>query len=69
MSDDICIKTKKQIAKHMEAIKRLREDLDSYVGTAKESQVGSDPENIHERIHQHEEKIQNLQDLLTHNGC
>ncbi|MDO7787142.1 hypothetical protein [Desulforamulus aquiferis] len=69
MSEDICTKTRKQIEKHREAIENLRSDLDSYVGTAKESQVGSDPENIHERIHLLEEKIQNLQELLSHNGC
>lgn len=69
MGDDICAKTRKQIEKHEEAIKRLREDLDSYAGIAHESQVGSDPEDILQRISQHEERILNLQELLRHNGC
>ncbi|MEW6173320.1 MAG: hypothetical protein AB1510_09695 [Bacillota bacterium] len=69
MATDMCDKIRRQIESHRRAIEQLRRDRDSYEGIAHQSQVGSDPEGIEERIHRHEESILNLQALLEHNGC
>ncbi|MEW6192281.1 MAG: hypothetical protein AB1507_02850 [Bacillota bacterium] len=69
MATDICARIRRQIESHRRAIQQLRQDREAYEGIAHESQVGSDPEDINQRIREHEEKIVNLQALLEHHGC
>lgn len=69
MATDICAKIRSQIKSHQRAIEQLRRDRQTYEGIAYESEVGSDPEDIGQRIHWHEEKIFNLQALFEHHGC
>ena len=64
---DICEQLRKEIKKHQEAINRLREELEVYVGTP-DAQEG-DSEDIKNEIAEHRRAIEELQMGMESQGC
>jgi len=64
---DICEYLRRQIREHQAAIRRLREDLESYIGTPDLQEM--DSEEIRKEISDHQRAIEELQMGLESQGC
>ena len=66
-SPDICEHLRKKIKTHQAAIKKLREELEIYIGTPT-AQEG-DSEEIKQEIAEHRDAIEELQRGMESQGC